>query len=219
MTVETYNIKGEKTGTAELPEGIFGTKWNAALINQIYTGEMSNRRRPWAHTKTRGEVRGGGKKPWRQKGTGRARHGSTRSPLWSGGGVSHGPRNERSYAVKINKKMRRAALFSLLSKKLKDKELVVLDKFEISLPKTREIFSIFQNLRGNAGIYNIGIKGGRSLAALPKNDAVRRSIKNLPYVSCIEPRNLNVAELLNNKYLVMDMDSIAELKTVYKTKK
>ena len=115
--------------------------------------------------------------------------------------------------------MRRAALFSLLSKKLKDKELVVLDKFEISLPKTREIFSIFQNLRGNAGIYNIGIKGGRSLAALPKNDAVRRSIKNLPYVSCIEPRNLNVAELLNNKYLVMDMDSIAELKTVYKTKK
>ena len=107
MKIETYNVKGEKIGTAELPEGIFGVAWKPALVKQVYDGEMANKRRPWAHTKTRGEVRGGGRKPWRQKGTGRARHGSIRSPLWVGGGVTHGPRKERSYEVKINKKMRR----------------------------------------------------------------------------------------------------------------
>lgn len=211
MTVETYNTKGEKAGTVELPDKIFGVKWNPALVRQVYDGEMANKRRPWAHTKTRGEVRGGGKKPWRQKGTGRARHGSTRSPIWIGGGVAHGPRNERDYSVKINKKMRRAALFSLLSKKTKDKELVIFDEFKILRPKTKEVFSIFKNLRSGANVYNAGIKGGRSLTALPKNEELKRSMKNLPYISYIEPRNLNIAELLNNKYLVMDKSSVEEL--------
>lgn len=215
MKVNTYNIKGEKAGTTELPEGIFGAKWNSALVKQVYDGEMANHRQPWAHTKTRGEVRGGGRKPWRQKGTGRARHGSTRSPIWKGGGVAHGPRNERSYQVKINKKMKRAALFSLLSRKLKDKELVILGKFEILHPKTKEIFSIFQNLRSGANIYNIGMKGGKSLAAFPKNGDVKRAIKNLPYVSYIEPRNLNVMELLHNKYLVLDKPGVEELSKIF----
>lgn len=215
MTVETYNTKGEKAGTVELPDKIFGMKWNSALVRQVYDGEMANKRRPWAHTKTRGEVRGGGKKPWRQKGTGRARHGSTRSPIWIGGGVAHGPRNERDYSVKINKKMRRAAVFSLLSRKTKDKELVIFDAFRLSRPKTKEVFSIFKNLRSVANVYNAGIKGGRSLVALPKNAELKRSIKNLPYISYIEPRNLNIAELLNNKYLVMDKKSIKELENVF----
>lgn len=215
MTVETYNIQGEKAGTVELPDKIFGVKWNAALVRQVYDGETANKRRPWAHTKTRGEVRGGGKKPWRQKGTGRARHGSTRSPIWIGGGVAHGPRNERDYSVKINKKMRKAALFSLLSRKTKDKELVIFDEFKISQPKTKKVFSIFKNLRSAANVYNAGIKGGRSLTALPKNEELKRSMKNLPYVSYIEPRNLNIAELLNNKYLVMDKKSIKELESVF----
>src|SRR3989338_10864919 len=192
MKAEIYNIKGEKAGTAELPERIFGVAWKPALVKQVYEGEMANKRRPWAHTKTRGEVRGGGIKPWRQKGTGRARHGSIRSPLWVGGGVTHGPRKERSYEVKINKKMRRGALLSLLSRKLKDKEVVVLDEFKLAQPKTKEVFNIFKNLRSEAEIYKIGEKGGRALISLPKAEEPKRASKNLPFISYIEPRNLNI---------------------------
>lgn len=215
MKTEVYNTKGERAGTAELPEGVFGVAWKPALVKQVYDGEMANRRRPWAHTKTRGEVRGGGKKPWRQKGTGRARHGSIRSPLWVGGGVSHGPRNERNYEVKINKKMKRGALLSLLSRKVKDKEVIVLDNFAVSRPKTKEVFNIFKNLRAAAGIYNIGIKGGKSLIAVPKNETIKRAINNLPFVSYIEPRNLNAVEILHNKYLILDKSSVDELRKAY----
>ena len=214
MKIQTYNVKGEKAGTAELPDGIFGAAWKPALVKQVYDGEMANKRRPWAHTKTRGEVSGGGKKPWRQKGTGRARHGSIRSPLWVGGGVAHGPRKERSYEVKINKKMRRGALFSLLSRKLKDKEIILIDNFEMAQPKTKEAFNVFKNLRDSAGIYNMGAKGGKSLLALPKNGA-KRAVRNLPFVNYIEPRNLSVAELLKNKYLVLDKSGIIELEKTY----
>lgn len=214
MKIQTYNIKGEKAGTAELPEGIFGVIWKPALVKQVYDGEMANKRRPWAHTKTRGEVSGGGRKPWRQKGTGRARHGSTRSPLWVGGGVSHGPRNERDYSVKINKKMRRRALLSLLSRKLKEKEVIVLDDFKLAQPKTKEVFNIFKNLRTAGDIYNLGIKGGKALLALAKGDA-KKAVHNLPFVNFIEPRNLNVPALLQNKYLILDKSGIKELEKTY----
>ena len=216
MKIQTYNTKGEKAGTAELPEGIFGMAWKPVLVKQVFDGEMANKRRPWAHTKTRGEVSGGGRKPWRQKGTGRARHGSTRSPLWVGGGVAHGPRNERDYSVKINKKMRRGALLSLLSRKLKDKEIILIDNFKIAKPKTREVFNIFKNLRSEAEIYKIGEKGGRALISMPKAEEPKRAAKNLPYVSYIEPRNLNVMELLQNKYLILDKPGIKELETTFK---
>jgi large subunit ribosomal protein L4 len=152
MKVDTYNIKGEKAGTTELPERIFGVKWNPVLVKQVYDGERANARRPWAHAKGRGEVRGGGRKPWRQKHLGRARHGSIRSPIWVGGGVTHGPLKERDYSVKINKKMRRGALLSLLSRKLKDKELVMLDKLSVSKLKTKEMFIILKQLRESAKI-------------------------------------------------------------------
>ena len=216
MQTTTYNTKGEKAGTLELPERIFGVSWNPALVKQIYDGEMANKRHPWAHTKGRGEVRGGGRKPWRQKGTGRARHGSTRSPIWIGGGVTHGPLKERSYDVKINKKMRRGALLSLLSRKLKEKEIIILDKFNIS-PKTKEAFNVFKALRENAKIYAVGIKGGRSLVALPKSP-VTQALKNLPFVSYIEPRNLNVSALLNNKYIIFDMFGVEELEKKFNSK-
>ncbi len=215
MTIETYNVEGKKSGKAELPDRIFGVAWKPTLVKQIYDGEQANKRHPWAHTKTRGEVRGGGKKPWKQKGTGRARHGSIRSPLWVGGGVSHGPRNERSYEVKINKKMKRGAFFSLLSRKLKEKEVVLLDAFTLSQPKTKEAFTIFKNLRNTAGIYHVGIKGGRAILALPKNQASSRAVSNLPYVSYSEPRNLNTSMLLNNKYIVLDPSSVKELEQTY----
>ncbi|KKT41388.1 MAG: 50S ribosomal protein L4 [Candidatus Giovannonibacteria bacterium GW2011_GWA2_44_13b] len=215
MKTETYNIKGEKTGTLELPESIFGAPWKPALVKQVFDGEAANARHPWAHVKTRGEVAGSGKKPWKQKGTGRARHGSVRSPLWIGGGITHGPRNERDFSVKINKKMKRGALFSLLSRKLKDRELVLVDKFNVLQPKTKEVFSIIKNLREKAKVYRIGDKGGRAILSLPKEDKVSRASKNLPYISYVEPRNLNVVGLLNNKYLILDKTSVAELEKTF----
>jgi len=216
MKTDTYNTKGEKTGSLELPESIFGVPWKPALVKQVFDGEAANARHPWAHVKTRGEVAGSGKKPWRQKGTGRARHGSVRSPLWVGGGITHGPRNERDFSVKINKKMRRGALFSLLSRKLKDRELVLVDKFDVSRPKTKEVFSIMKNLREKTKVYRIGDKGGRAILALPKEEKVFRASKNLSHLSYIEPRNLNVVGLLNNKYLILDKSSVAELKKTFK---
>ena len=139
MKADVYNLKNEVVGSVELPAAVFGTKWNAILVKQVLEAQLANARAPWAHALQRDEVRGGGKKPWRQKGTGRARHGSTRSPLWVGGGKSHGPRNERDYTQKVNKKMKRVALFSVLSKKAKDGELKVFDSLMIEAPKTKAI--------------------------------------------------------------------------------
>src|ERR1700722_697653 len=141
MNADVYNLENQKVGTLELPEDVFGARWNAALVKQVLEAQLANRREPWAHTKTRGEVRGGGRKPWRQKGTGKARHGSTRSPIWVGGGVAHGPRNDRDYSQKVNKKMKRAALFAALSRKTKDGELKVFDTFALEAPKTKVLAS------------------------------------------------------------------------------
>src|SRR3954468_2503145 len=127
MKSDIYNIQGKKAGTIELPESVFGVAWNDSLMHQVVTSMNSNSRTNVAHTKTRGEVRGGGKKPWKQKGTGRARHGSTRSPIWVGGGVAHGPRNDQNFSRKINKKVRAKALLTVLSRKYKDGEILFVD--------------------------------------------------------------------------------------------
>ena len=139
MKADIYNLNNEVVGTMELPVGVFGTKWNATLVQQVLEAQIANARPPWAHVKDRSEVRGGGKKPWRQKGTGRARHGSTRSPIWVGGGKAHGPRNDKDYSQKVNKKMKRVALFSVLSKKAKDGELKVFDTLVLDAPKTKNV--------------------------------------------------------------------------------
>ena len=127
MTTEVYNLQGQRVGKLELPGNIFGVKWNPVLVHQALLAQLANRRNPWAHAKGRGEVRGGGRKPWRQKGTGRARHGSIRSPLWVGGGKAHGPIKSRDYSQKLNKKMRRLAILSVLSKKAKDGDIKFFD--------------------------------------------------------------------------------------------
>src|SRR3972149_4929629 len=141
-----YNIEGKKTGTVTLPENVFGVRWNADLVKQGADSLLSTKRKNVAHTKDRSEVRGGGRKPWKQKGTGRARHGSTRSPIWVGGGVTHGPLSEKNYKRKISKKKRAQTLFSVLSKKMKDGEILFIDSLALSEPKTKKAEGIIKNL-------------------------------------------------------------------------
>ncbi len=210
MKVKVYNQKGEEVGETVLPKEIFGREINSDLIHQVAVCMMANQRLPWAHTKDRSEVRGGGRKPWPQKGTGRARHGSIRSPIWVGGGVTHGPRKEKKYGKKISKKMKRLALFCVLSGKLKDKELFVLDKLELKTPKTKLMAEIIKNLREKL------LKKGRILIALPqKNEVIERATRNLPNVETIEARNLNVLDLLNHKYLILLKDSVKVIKDTF----
>lgn len=200
-----YNQEGEKTSSVTLPTSIFGVKWNPDLVHQVVSSLSSSARSGTAHTKNRGEVRGGGKKPWRQKGTGRARHGSIRSPLWVGGGVSHGPRSEKNYSRKVNKKMKRAALASVLSAKLRDKELLFVDFLAIPEIKTREARAVLANLAQILGYEGMAKKKtNAALIALPeKNPSVEKSFRNIGTVAVMEARNLNILDVLKYKYLVI----------------
>ena len=196
----------------ELPDGIFGVKWNADLVHQVATSYAANRRRGTAHAKTRGEVRGGGKKPWRQKGTGRARHGSIRSPIWKGGGVTHGPRTDKDYSQKINKKMARKALYAVLSAKARDKEIVVMEDIAFPEAKTKYAAALFRAFSQRAEFADM-VKGKGVLVALARTDApVRRAMRNLPYAAVDEARNLNAYEALRHRFLMVPKDAIAALK-------
>ena len=145
MDIQVYNQQGKESGTMELPK-IFELPWNADLVHQVVTSQQANQRVNVAHVKNRGEVRGGGKKPWQQKGTGRARHGSIRSPIWKGGGVTHGPTKERSFKKKINHKMATKALAAVVSAKVRDHELLVLDTLSFVSAKTKEAIAVFRQL-------------------------------------------------------------------------
>jgi len=213
MNADVYNLKNEKVGTLELPEGVFGAKWNPILIKQVLNAQAANARSPWAHAKGRGEVRGGGKKPWRQKGTGRARHGSIRSPLWVGGGKSHGPRKERDYSQSINKKMKRAALFSVLSRKAKDGEVRVFDTLAIEAPKTKVLASTLNailNMKKNAKRYDVLLVGDHA------NKNLFRASSNLEKAKAIDPTSLNVFDVLNHKNLFIEKEAVAAIAKHYK---
>ncbi len=216
MHVTTYNTKGEKAGTVELPEGVFGLKWNADLVNQVVMGQNANMRVHTAHAKDRREVRGGGRKPWRQKGTGRARHGSIRSPIWKGGGVTHGPLTEKNFKKKINKKMAKKALFTVLSAKVRDAELVVIDGLAFPEAKTKQAAQMFANLihQDNFGRMR---KGNGALVALAgRDDKTRRALRNLPYVGVNLARNLNAHEVLQYKYMVVSKQAIESFASAQK---
>ena len=208
MLIDVVNQKNEKVGTMDLPEKIFGVKWNADLVNQALLAQLANRREPWAHAKGRGEVRGGGRKPWKQKGTGRARHGSIRSPIWKGGGVTHGPLKEKDYSQKINRKMRRLAIFAVLSKKLSDNEIIVVDKFEGAKNKTREWVNVLRNLAD--------LRSKTALVFDPANKGAAKAISNLPKIGKISPISLNVHDLLKNKLIIFEKNSIKEVEKVFK---
>src|SRR3989344_2772080 len=146
MEIAVYNQQGKKMEeTIKLPKEIFEVPMNADLVHQVLISQTANKRQVSAHTKTRGEVRGGGRKPWRQKGTGRARHGSTRSPIWKGGGVSGGPRNDKNYERTIPQKMRRRALHMVLSEKVKNNLLVVIDSLDMEKAKTKQMAATIKN--------------------------------------------------------------------------
>ena len=205
METTVYNQKGKETGKINLPESVFGLPWNADLVHQVSVSMMSNLRAPVAHVKDRGAVRGGGKKPWRQKGTGRARHGSSRSPIWVGGGVTHGPSNEKVYTRKINKGMKAKALRVALSKKFKDGEVLFVDSLVFKAPKTSEAKVVLGSFAGIKGFEYITKKKQNVLhLALPVKDAVtEKSFRNFNTLSVGELRNLNVLDVLNRKYLVI----------------
>lgn len=208
METAVYNMQGEKVGTIELSDTVFGLVWNAALVKQVVEAEEANNRANTAHTKDRGEVAGGGKKPWRQKGTGRARHGSIRSPLWVGGGVTHGPRTERVYDQKVNKHMRRKALLVSLSGKAQSGEIVIMEDLMFPEARTRQAVSLFRGLAAN-GFPHIGGKKGTALVALPTYDqSAIRAIRNLSHVQSCETRNISAHRVLEAKYIVMPKSSL-----------
>ncbi len=198
-----YNQKGEPAGKIILPKSVFGVSWKADLVHQVVTSLQSNARRGTAHTKTRGEVRGGGKKPWQQKGTGRARHGSTRSPLWVGGGVTHGPRADKKYARAVNAKMAARALASVLSRKWKDGEIVFVEKLHFEVPKTTRAKEVLAAL-ASAGFTRLATKKrNAAFVGLSWHDAAaKKSFRNLGNLSVGEWRNLNAGEALRSTYLV-----------------
>ncbi|HEY0011116.1 MAG TPA: 50S ribosomal protein L4 [Candidatus Paceibacterota bacterium] len=205
LEATVYGIDGASTGTIALPAELFGAQWNADLVHQVVVGMQANARPIVAHTKFRGEVSGGGKKPWKQKGTGRARHGSNRSPIWRGGGVTHGPRAEKVYAVKINRKMRAAALRTVLSRKFKDGEVVFVDGFSWSAPKTKDAKSALVAIAKGAGTAALATRrNNAAIIVLPRKDAnAEKSFRNLVGIISEDVRNLNPVDLMTKKYLVI----------------
>lgn len=199
MKTSIYNLKGESVGEIELSEKIFSRAWNPDLVHQAVLAQQANRRLPWAHAKGRGEVSGGGRKPWKQKHTGRARHGSIRSPIWKGGGASHGPNKERDYSQKINKKMLRGAIHAVLSKKLSDGQLKIVDSLETT-PKTKAIFG--------------GIKAflPALLVAAATNKSISRASRNIPRAKSLNGASLNVVDLLKYKNILLEEKAVAEIK-------
>jgi large subunit ribosomal protein L4 len=215
LTIPIHNLEGEEIGTIKLPKRIFGLEINNDLVYQAVNTQMASYRKSLAQTKDRSEVRGGGRKPWRQKGTGRARHGSIRSPIWRGGGVTFGPRKEKVFAKKINKKAKTKALFMALSSKVKDKELIVLDKLELKQPKTKLMASILEKLF--LSVDKAGKKKKKSiLIATPKKDEkIIRANRNIPYVKTIAADSLNIIDLLSFKYLLLDKEAIKKIEKTY----
>ncbi|RME58246.1 50S ribosomal protein L4 [Candidatus Parcubacteria bacterium] len=214
LKVKVINREKKEVGEIELPEVVFARPWNADLVHQVVVSQMANRRKPWAHAKGRSEVSGGGRKPWRQKGTGRARHGSIRSPLWKGGGVTHGPLKDRVLEKKINRKMRLAALASVLSRKLREEEITFFDTLEIAQPKTKQVWEMLQK------ILSLSPKRKKAdvlLVAVGEHARVlTRAARNLQKTKVLPPRMLNVYDALNFKRIFIEKEAVQEIVARYR---
>lgn len=219
LTVNIYNQKGEEIDKMELSPSLFAIDLNMELVQQARVAQTANQRQVLSHAKTRSEVRGGGKKPWRQKGTGNARAGSIRSPIWIGGGVTFGPSKMRNFAKKINKKMKRKAIFMALSDKLKNESLVVVDKIAMPEFSTKKFITILNSLekRLSRSKEDGGNSSKRSLLLISDttDDKLRYSANNLEGVKVLNTSNINILDLLRYKDLVMSVNAIKKLEEIY----
>jgi large subunit ribosomal protein L4 len=203
-TLDMLNTSGEKVEEISLNENIFGIEPNEAVVHQVVVAQLANKRQGTQSAKTRSEVRGGGRKPWRQKGTGRARAGTIRSPLWRGGGVVFAPK-PRDYSQKVNKKMNRLAMKSVFSAKVAENEMIVLDAIELDAPKTKEVVKILSNINAE-----------KALLVLPeKDDAIVRSANNIPKVDTTTVSELNVYDMLKYDNLVVTKAALEKIEEVY----
>ena len=203
--VAVYNMEGKEVGTIELNDAVFGVEVNEHLVHMAVVQQLANNRQGTQKAKTRSEVSGGGRKPWRQKGTGHARQGSTRAPQWYHGGIAHGPK-PREYGFDVNKKVRRLAMKSALSSKVAAEELIVLDDLKLEAIKTKEIVKVLSNLE----------TGKKALIVLPeKDDIIYRSARNIAGVKTTLVNTLNVYDILNCNSLVVLKDAVAKIEEVY----
>jgi large subunit ribosomal protein L4 len=208
MKSKLYNLAENKEEDVVINDAIFSLDWNNDLVYQSLVAHRANTRQKIAHTKGTSDVSGGGRKPWRQKGTGRARHGTIRSPLWKGGGVTFGPRIEKEYEKKINKKMKKKAFFTVLSKKLEEGEIYFVESLRLENGKTKEAENIINNLSKN--IKDIKEKNVLFIPSLEnKNFAV--AVRNIEKTKAIRPESLNIYDLLSCKYIIFDKQSVEEL--------
>jgi len=204
METKLYNQKGKEAGSISIPKEVFGLPWNADLVHQVVTSMESSARSGTAHTKDRREVRGGGRKPWKQKGTGRARHGSIRSPLWRGGGITHGPRSERNYTKKVNKKMKTKALFTLLSGKQREGKIIFVDSLALSSEKTKEAFAFLRALSSIPSYKTLVYKKKMNASVIvPEKKGLTRSFKNIPQAELVSVADLNPLNVKNSRYVVI----------------
>lgn len=214
ISYKVYNNEGNVIADTELSEKVFGQKPNQALVHQAVVAQMSNERKVLAHTKDRSEVRGGGKKPWRQKGTGRARVGSSRSPIWIGGGVTFGPTNNRNFSKNINVKMRQKALFIALSDKVSSKNLAILDTLSVTEYKTK-IFKKMVDVLEEKALQREGKRSILVIDAKPEA-TTKASAKNLVDTKLITVENLNMIDILKFKNIIMTSAAVKAIEERYK---
>ncbi len=207
--VEVYKETGEKSGSLQLPDEVFAVKPKEELVHQVLLAHDSRSRVNLAHTKTRSERRGGGAKPWRQKGTGRARAGSRRSPIWIGGGVIFGPRRERKFKKKVNTKVKRQALLMVLSDRVSNKKFIIVDKLSITKPKTGDLIKVLDKLPMGEKTTLVVLPGEKS------DQAVKLSARNIPGVGVIRADSLNVRDLLSHEYVLLPKSSVELLQKTY----
>jgi len=207
MKAKLYNQDGKELKDIELPEDIFGLKINHDLLHQSFLAQKNNKRVAIANTKTRSDVRGGGKKPWKQKGTGRARASSIRSPLWKGGGVTFGPTSERNFSQKINKKMKKKSILMALSSKVGSEQLMVVDNIVLAEAKTKLAKSV---------VANLSIKEKTLIIQPIGNDLIQRAFRNIPKVKTILASSLNVVDLMETKRLVIMEGAIEVIQKTFR---
>ncbi|AOY75103.1 50S ribosomal protein L4 [Clostridium formicaceticum] len=203
--VAVYNVSGEQVSEIELNDNVFGVEVNQHVLYEVVKNQLANKRQGTQSAKTRAEVRGGGRKPWRQKGTGRARHGSIRSPLWVGGGTIFAPK-PRNYSYTLPKKVRRLAMKSALTSKVNSNELIVLDELSLQLPKTKEMVNILNNLK---------VDKKALIVTGDKNDAVVKSARNIPGVDTTSVSTLNVYDILRYDKFIITKDAVQKVEEVY----